>query len=151
MKESDGSRGRQPGNLTLLRPPPASVRGGEWEEKGGMANDGNLKRFPFSSLDSYSPDIFHSSSTSPTPPHIYYCTFCYLLDTVSPTDWLIDWLSHFTVTLTPLIFHYLLTHWHPLCLLLPWETVEQVEPTALLSEIFLVQPIMYIHNTNVCR
>lgn len=78
-KTARAGRGRQPGNPTFLRPPSASVGGG-WQEKGGTANDGNMRRFPFSSLDSYSPEIFHPPphrchSHHHLSPRTYYCTF----------------------------------------------------------------------------
>ncbi len=99
QKESGASGGRQPGNLTPLRPPSAPVSWGVvgWKEKGGMANDGNLKRFSFSSLDSYSPEIFHSPSPPPPPPppkRLTYILLYLLLAAVSLTDWLTGWLTN---------------------------------------------------------
>lgn len=82
MKVSGGSRGQQPGNLTLLRPPPASIRGGSEMRK-------VARQIMETWNDSPSPLL-----RSLTPPHIYYCTFCYPLDTVSLTDWLTGWLTN---------------------------------------------------------
>lgn len=80
-RHSRASRGRQPGNLTLLRPPWASIRG-DVKEKGGRASEGNPKRFPFSSLDSYYCDL-----SLPPRPHTCDCTLSrFPLHTVILTD-----------------------------------------------------------------
>lgn len=110
------SRGRQPGNPTFLRPPSASVGGG-WQEKGGTANDGNLRRFPFSSLDSYSPEIFHP------PPHHRHSHHHHHVPITVPsarhciTDWLTDWPTHrlsLLLLLCFIIFYLIHIHADPL-------------------------------------
>lgn len=82
-----GTTGRQPGNLTLLRPPTSFCKWGEWNEKGGTANNGNLKRFPFSSPGSHSPEIFQCLSPPPL------CTYITVPSAAHWTlfHWLIDW------------------------------------------------------------
>lgn len=92
MKESRASRGLQPGNLTLLRPPHQLLWEGGSDKRKVARPKWKPETILFSSLDSYSPEIFHSPS--PPPPLLtYYCTFCYPLDTVSLTDWLTGWLT----------------------------------------------------------
>ena len=98
MKASRASRGLQPGNLTLPRPPHQLL----WEEGGGGGGDKRKvawpkwkpETIPFSSLDSYSPEIFHSPPHRHHPSsHITVRSATLVLDTVSLTDWLTGWLT----------------------------------------------------------
>lgn len=90
--------------LPSLDPPIRFCKRGGSEKRKVVWQMTETWNYSLSPLDSYSPEIFHSPSP-PSPPHIYYCSLCCPLDTVSLTDWLLhchSYCSYFIIISLPL-------------------------------------------------